>query len=180
VVCPAQPVAQALGLVICCYNVPVMRLPTVLLCLSVFLGFAAAQPPKPGLSPCALLTKAEVQEAVGSPVSEGVVNAINKSVCDFKVGDTGSTVGIMLTAKGPGDTAERTVAELKKGKISAEVVPGFGDSAYASSPGYGMQQLGVYKGSNHVIVTVLVLGAPDAKSKTIAQAVMRKALARVP
>jgi hypothetical protein len=85
----------------------------------------------------------------------------------------------MLTAKGPADTAETMVAGLKKQKISAEVTSGFGDSAYASSPGYGMQQLGVYKGSNHVIVTVLVLGAPEAKSKTVAQAVMHKALARL-
>ena len=115
--------------------------------MSVFLGFAAAQPPKAGSGPCALLTKAEVQEAVGAPVSEGVVNATNKSVCDFKVGDAGSAVSIMLTAKGSGDTAERTVAALKKQKIAAEVTPGFGDSAYASSPGYGMQQLGAREGA---------------------------------
>jgi hypothetical protein len=43
-----------------------------------------------------------------------------------------------------------------------------------------MQQLGVYKGSNQVIVTVLLMGSPEAKSKTVAQAVMRKALVRVP
>ena len=147
--------------------------------MSVFLGSAAAQPSKPGLSPCTLVTKAEVQAAVGAPVSEGAINKTNKSVCDFKIGDAGSGVSIMLTAKGPADTAEAMVAALKKQKISAEVTSGFGDSAYASSPGYGMQQLGVYKGSNHVIVTVLVFGAPEAKSKTIAQAVMRKALARL-
>ena len=148
--------------------------------MSVFLGPAAAQPPKPGLSPCALLTKAEIQEFAGAPVSAGVINAHNQSVCDFKAGDTGSVVSIMLTTKSISDTSERTVAELKKRKISAEVVPGFGDSAYASSPGYGMQQLGVYKGSNQVIVTVLLLGAPEAKAKTVAQGLRRKALARVP
>ncbi len=157
-----------------------MRLLTALLCTSVFLGTAAAQPPKAGPSPCALLTKAEVQAAVGAPASEGVINTTNKSVCDFKAGDTGSTVSVMLTSKAPGDTAEKTVAELKKRKIDAEVTPGFGDSAYASSPGYGMQQLGVYKGSSHVIVTVLLLGSPDAKSKAVGQAIMRKALARIP
>jgi hypothetical protein len=157
-----------------------MRLATALLCIPVFLGSVAAQSPKPGLGPCALLTKAEIQQAVGSPVSEGVINANNKSVCDFKAGDAGSIVSIMLTAKAPADSAEKTVAELKKRKISAEVAPGFGDSAYASSPGYGMQQLGVYKGSNHVIVTALLFGAPEAKSKAITQAIMRKALARVP
>jgi hypothetical protein len=156
-----------------------MRLTTALVFVSVLLGSAAAQPAKPGLSPCALATKAEVQAAVGTPVSEGAIHTTNKSVCDFKVGDAGSVVSIMLTAKGPADTAETMVAGLKKQKISAEVTSGFGDSAYASSPGYGMQQLGVYKGSNHVIVTVLVLGAPEAKSKTVAQAVMHKALARL-
>ncbi len=157
-----------------------MRFLTALFCVTVFLGPATAQSSKPGLSPCALLTKAEVQEAVGSPVSEGAINTTQKSICDFKVGDAGSGVSIMLVAKGPGDTAEKMVAGLKKQKISAEVTSGFGDSAYVSSPGYGMQQLGVYKGSNHVIVTVLVFGAPEAKSKTVAQEVMRKALARLP
>jgi hypothetical protein len=139
-----------------------------------------AQAPKPGPSPCALLTKAEVQEAAGAPVSEGAHNTTNKSVCDFKVGDMGSTVSIMLTGKAAADSAEKTVAALKKQGISAEATPGLGDSAYASSPGYGMQQLGVYKGSNQVIVTVLLMGSPEAKSKTVAQAVMRKALVRVP
>ncbi len=156
-----------------------MRLLTALFCMSFFLGLALAQPSKPGLSPCALLTKAEVQEAVGAPVSEAALNMTNKSVCDFKVGDAGS-VSIMLTAKGPADSAAKTVAELKKRNISGEVVPGLGDSAYASSPGYGMQQLGAYKGSHQVIATVLLFGSPEAKSKAVAQAVMRKALARVP
>lgn len=157
-----------------------MQLLAGLFCATVFLGLAAAQTSKPGLSPCALLTKVEAQVAVGAPVSEGAINADNKSVCDFKVGDAGSGIGIMLISKGPADTAEKMVAELKAHKVSAEVTTGFGDSAYASSPGYGMQQLAVYKGSHHVIVTVLMLGAPDAKSKTVAQAVMRKVLARLP
>ncbi len=138
----------------------------------------SAQQSKPG--PCALVTQAEVQEAVGSPVAAGVVNTTNKTVCDFKVGDGGSTAGIMLTSKSAVDNAAKTVEELKKRNIKAEVVPGLGDGAYASSPGYGMQQLGAYKGSSHVIVTVLLLGAPEAKSKAATQALMRKALARVP
>ena len=155
-----------------------MRLLRVVLGVSVLLGPVASQPSKAGLSPCSLVTKAEVQEAAGAPAGEGSINAHNKSVCDFKVGDAGS-VGIMLTAKAPGDSAERTVAELKKRNITAQVTPGFGDSAYASSGDYGTQQLGVYKGSNHVIVTVLMFGAPEAKSKALAQAVMRKALVRM-
>ncbi|HEY3441431.1 MAG TPA: hypothetical protein VGK29_11790 [Paludibaculum sp.] len=157
-----------------------MRLLTALSCVSFVLGIAIAQTAKPGAGPCALITKAEVQEAVGSPVAEGVVNRTNPNVCDFKIGATGSAVSIMLTRKSPVDSAEKTVDALKKSKINAEVVAGFGDSAYASSPGYGMQQLGVYQGSSHVIATVLILGSPEAKAKAVAQAVMRKALARVP
>ena len=148
--------------------------------VSVLVGLGAAQSPKSGPGPCALLTKVEVQEAVGAPVADGVVNKTNRSVCDFKVGDMGSAVSILLIAKATDDSAGRTVAELTKRKISSEVISGFGDGAYTSSPGYGMQQLGVYKGTNHAIVTVLLSGAPDAKSKAVAQAVMRKALARVP
>ncbi|HLK48594.1 MAG TPA: hypothetical protein VKT49_10695 [Bryobacteraceae bacterium] len=126
-----------------------------------------------------MLTKAEVQEAVSTPVSDGEVNKINRTVCDFKVDGLGSAVSLMLTGKIPGDSAEKTVAELKKRNTAAQVIAGFGDTAYTSSPGFGMQQLGVYKGSSHVIVTVLLMGAPDSKSKAVAESVMRKALVRV-
>ena len=155
----------------------IMRIPKFLMLASILAVPALAGTPPAG--PCSLLTKAEVQEAVGTPVSEGVINKINKTVCDFSVGDLGSAVSIMLTGKIPGDSAEKTVAELKKQKIAAQVVSGFGDSAYSSSPGYNMQQLGVYKASSHVIVTVLLLGANDAKSKKVAEAVMTKALVRL-
>jgi len=142
-------------------------------------GFAAAQPAKPDLSPCALVTKAEVQEAAGVAVSDGAPDPINKLICNFKIGDTGSSVTVLLTNKGSGDSAERTVAEMNKRKMSAAVAAGIGDGAYTSSPGYGMQQLGAYKGSRHVVVTVFIMGTPEAKAKAIAEKVMRKALTRL-
>ena len=142
-------------------------------------SFAAAQPANPGLAPCALLTKAEVQEAAGAAVSDGVVDPRNKLICNFKIGDTGSSISVLLTTKGPGDSAEKTVAELNKRKMSGAVAAGIGDSAYFSSPGYGMQQLGAYKGSRHVVVTVFIMGTPEAKAKAIAEKVMRKALTRL-
>jgi hypothetical protein len=154
-----------------------MRIPACVLTISILAGPAFAGTATPG--PCSLLTKAEVQEAVGRPVSDGAVNTTNRTVCDFQVDALGSAVSVMLTSKRPADSAEKTVAELKKQKITGQVVSGFGDSAYTSSPGYGMQQLGVYKGSSHVIVTVLLMGAPEAKSKAVAEAVMRKALVRL-
>jgi hypothetical protein len=45
--------------------------------------------------PCAVLTKAEVQEVSGLSVSDGVTNTYNKSVCEFKAGAAGS-VSILL------------------------------------------------------------------------------------
>jgi hypothetical protein len=86
---------------------------------------------------------------------------------------------VSLTDKSSADSAERTVAELKKSKIAATVVPGLGDGAYSSSPGYGMQQLGAYKGGKQVIVTAMIMGAPEAKVKAAIEKVMRKALTKL-
>ena len=130
--------------------------------------------------PCDLVTKAEVQAAAGAPVSDATVNKINPRFCDYKLGATGSAVSVMLTDKSPADSAARTVEALKKSKINAELVAGVGDGAYRSSPGYGMQQLGAFKGSKHVIVTALITGSPEARSKAVTDAVMKQALAKVP
>ena len=152
----------------------------VYLLLFLFSVSAMAQPAKPVTGPCGLLTKAEVQEAVGSPVSDGVPEKLNKLVCSFQLGETGSVVSVLLTGKAVNENAAKTVAELKKQKMNAEVVTGFGESAYASTPMSGMQQLGAYKGVNQVIVTVLIMGAPEAKLKSVVEGLMRKALARLP
>ncbi len=156
-----------------------MRIFALTLGIVLLSCFAVAQSANPGLAPCALVTRAEVQEAAGVAVADGTVNPANKLVCDFKIGATGSSVSLLLTRKTAVDTAERTVAMLQKTKINASVVTGIGDGAYAASPGYGMQQLGAYKGSNHVVVTVLIMGTPEAKTKAIAEKVMRKALTRL-
>jgi hypothetical protein len=155
-----------------------MRLLPFVLCASVFLGSAVAQSTTPGSGPCALLTQAEVQQAVGTAVSNGAINSSNKAVCDFVAGASGSVINVSLTPRSPDDSVARTIAELKKHRIIATAVAGLGDGAYASSPGFGMQQIGAYKGTSHVIVTVLLFGAPEAKSKAVAKALMQKALAR--
>lgn len=158
------------------YDIRRMRYILVLASLQVVFGCGAAAQGVQG--PCSLVTKAEVQEAAGVAVNDCTLDPINKSVCHFKVGATGSDISLLVTSKRPEDSAEKTVTELKKRKIAATVVPGIGDGAYSASPGYGMQQLGLYKGSKHVVVTVFLMGAPEAKAKAAAEAVARKALAR--
>lgn len=152
-----------------------MRIIFILTILVVYCGTSGAQGP----APCALVTQAEVREAAGVTISEGTLNSMNKLVCEYKAGAAGSMISVLLTAKSPADSAEKTVVELQKRRIQASVVAGLGEGAYAASPGYGMQQLGAYKGSKHVVVTVMLLGAPEAKAKSVAQAVMTKALARM-
>jgi hypothetical protein len=85
----------------------------------------------------------------------------------------------MLHELGPDDSAEKTMAELKKRKIDTQPVSGIGERAFFARPGYGMQQLSAYKGSKCVIVTALIMGAPEAKVRGIIQALARKALARL-
>ncbi len=144
--------------------------------LVLFLAMSAsAQTPK---GPCSVLTKAEMQEASGLTVSDGVVNSSNKLVCDYKAGAAG-VINIMFTGKAPGESAQKVVAELGKRKINAQVISGIGDGAYASAPGYGMQQIGAFKGAKHVVVTVLVMGAPEAKAKAIVDKVARKAVGKL-
>jgi hypothetical protein len=155
-----------------------MRIALALISISLIPGAVSAQAPKAAAGPCGLVTKAEIQEVLGASVSDGVANSLNKAVCDYK--SDGGVINLTLTPKTAADNAERTVAELKKRNIKAEVVPGFGESAYAASPGYGMQQLGVYKGTSQVIVTVMFFGKPEAKAREVGQAIMRKALPRVP
>jgi hypothetical protein len=142
------------------------------------LCLAATAQVKPA-APCSLLTAADIQQVAGGAVTEGTPNKLNPSVCDYKMA-AGSILNVTVTPKGPADTAEKMVSELKKRNITAEVVAGIGDSSYASSPGYGMQQAGAYKGSNHVIVTILLAGAPEAKARTTAQTLLKKALTKVP
>jgi hypothetical protein len=145
----------------------------------VLLSFAFGAVAQTKSDPCAVVTKAEVQEAVGKPIADGKRNTTNPAVCDYVVENSAALLNFMLVDKAPGDSAEKVVAEMKKRKIATEIVPGLGDGAYSSDPGYGMRLLGVYKGSKHAIVTVMLPGVPAAKAKAIAEQVMRKALARL-
>jgi hypothetical protein len=154
-----------------------MRLLQISICIPVLCLAAMAQAKLPG--PCSLLTAADIQQVAGGTVSEGTPNKLNPSVCDYKMA-AGSILNVTVTAKGPADSAEKMVSELKKRSIAAEIVAGIGDSSYASAPGYGMQQAGAYKGSNHVIVTMLLAGAPEAKAKAMAQTLLKKAIAKLP
>jgi hypothetical protein len=136
----------------------------------------------PKINACTLLTKTEIQTAIGQNVSEGKINTnANPAVsapCEYAVGSYGA-FSILVKVTGPGETANKVMEELKKRKIPVSDAPGIGDQSFFSSPGYGMVQLNTFKGSNYLIITMLVPGATEAAEKTAAEKLMRKALTKI-
>jgi len=131
---------------------------------------------------CTLLTKSEIQAALGQPVGDGALNTkANPLVgqpCEYKVGDYGA-FSILVKTTGAGETADRVMAELKKQKIAVSEAAAIGESSFFSSPGYGMFQLNTFKGSRYLIITMMVPGAKDAVQKSAAEDLMRKALKKI-
>jgi hypothetical protein len=146
-----------------------------------FTGVAAAQGAQK-IDACTLLTKAQIQAAVGQNVSDGKSNAnANPAVgtsCQYVIGDYGA-FSILVKAVGPGETADKMMAELKKMNIAVSDAPGIGDRSFFSSPGYGMLQLNTFKSSTYLIITMLVPGATEAAQKTAAEKLMREALTKI-
>lgn len=127
---------------------------------------------------CNLLTRAEIQAALGKPVEEGKPNPANPlGICQYPVAG-GGTFSILVKAVAPGETADRVMAELQKRKIAVAETPGLGDRSFFSSPGYGMVQLNTFKGGKYLIITLLVPGSSEAAQKAAAKALMLKALGR--
>ena len=166
-------------------NKPIVVLRAVLLAVSAiscFTGVAAAEGTNK-IDACTLLTKTEIQAAVGQNVGEGKLNAkANPAAgvpCQYVVGAYGA-FSILAKTTGPGETADRTKDELKRMKIAvSDASTGIGDSSFFSSPGYGMLQLNTFKGSYYLIITMLLPDSTEAVQKTAAEKLMRTALTKI-
>ena len=158
------------------------KLASAVLPFFLFAALASAGQPAPAgakkIDPCALVSKADVQLAVGQNVAGPTPNKSNASVCDFKVGDIGA-LGFAAQQQRPGETPDVTMAALKKMNMPVTEAKGIGDRAFFASPGYGMTQLNAYKGSNYIIITLLIPGAPEAKQKAVAEKLMQLALSKL-
>ena len=164
-----------------------LRFPTAVMAAILFvstLGIAAAQTagaPKP-VDPCALLTQAEIQQALGKPVQPGKLKTNNNpaagSDCTFVVGDFGS-FNVLLKPLSLSETPARIKAEFARLKMNPVDLPGVGDSSFFTSPGYGMTQLHTLKGSRYILFTMLVPGATESLQKTAAEKLMRTLLTRL-
>lgn len=131
---------------------------------------------------CTLLTKAEIQAALGQEVSDGklktTANPLVGQPCEYKVGGYG-VFSILVKTAGPGENAEKVSAELQKHKIAVSDAGAVGDQSFFSSPGYGMIQLNTFKGDKYLIITMLVPGAAEAAQKSAAEKLMLTALAKI-
>jgi len=82
----------------------------------MFAGIASAQQPESGgakkIDPCALLTKVEIQEAIGKNVQDGKLNQnANLAVgapCEFVVEPYGA-FSLLVKPVGPSETADRYI-----------------------------------------------------------------------
>ena len=135
------------------------------------------------IDPCSLLTKVEIQEALGKPVQDGKLNTnANQAVgfpCEYVVGDYG-VFSILVKPLGPGETPNKTLAELNKMKMRTADAPGIGDKSFFAFPGYGMVQLNTFKGLHYVIMTLMVPGLSEDGHKAPAEKLMKKVLTVLP
>jgi hypothetical protein len=148
---------------------------TIAVALLVAATAAFAQP-KAAVDPCSLLTTADIKEVAGLEATGGVVNKLNATVCDYKVG-AGGVLGVSAPS-GAGATPDTIITALNKQNIKTENAAGVGDRAFFAAMGYGMIQLNAFKGGRYAIVTLMLPGSDEAKTKGVAVKLMNKALAK--
>jgi hypothetical protein len=80
--------------------------------------------------------------------------------CENVVGDY-EAFSILIKSVGPAETADKTMADLRKMKIAVSHTLGIGDRSFFSSPGYRMIQLNTFKGSHYLIITMMLPGVAE-------------------
>jgi hypothetical protein len=130
------------------------------------------------LDPCMLLTRAEVEQAVGVPVADPVPHPGNAAICHFDLGD-GGAVGITTQDLTVDHTPERMMAELAERDIPVTETSGLGDRSFFARHGYGMTGLNTFTKHRCVIITLFLAGATETRQEAVAEELMRKALSRL-
>jgi hypothetical protein len=139
----------------------------------------AAAPKK--IDPCSIFTKADIQEAIGVPVKDGVLNTkANAAVgypCEYGVEPYGA-FSVLIVARGL-NTPEKFKAEAQKANLKPTEAPGLGDGSFFTDPGYGMLQLNTFKADTYLIITLMSPKGTPEKNKAAAEKLMRKALLKL-
>ena len=132
-------------------------------------------------SACELITKAEIEQATGTPVSAGFQHKdekANAESCAFKQ-DEHDTVGVLITRSNDKRDLSVLVAKTKEALPEAKVreLPGLGQKAIlADDPKIGTM-LSVYRGGDALVVSVTLTGkgvTADAAAETIARKAFKR------
>jgi hypothetical protein len=134
------------------------------------LGFTADQL-------CALVTVANINSAVGTPVEAGVPSGVNAPSCTWQSSD--SKVGVTIAASGP-DTVGQIPFGLQ-GVTGAHVtpVPNLGDAAFFAAGASGpTSELDISKGGRAITITVGISGNFDQGVQQAAELAIGTAAAK--
>ena len=153
-----------------------------LLILAGAINAAEEAKPRPAaepLSACALITKAEIKEVIGTAIGDGTpMKDGNMNVCAFTT-PKGDDVRIFVTRSSTKRDLSNALGEARKAMPTATVreVSGLGDKALlVDLPAQGTL-LSVYRAGDTLVVSVLEAG-DGAKADAAAEQIARKAFKR--
>jgi len=134
------------------------------------------------VDPCSLLTPAEIQAVVGKPVKDGTPkvqsNPLAGADCTYIVGDFGS-FNVLHKPLQRGETPDVFKAQFAKMKMAPVDLPGVGDAAFFTSPGFSMVQLHAFKGSKYILFTLLIPGLNEQATRPMAAKLMKTVVSRI-
>jgi len=148
---------------------------------SVSLATAASAVGK-AFDPCSLLTPAEIQAVLGEPVKAGTAkvqaNPLAGADCTYVVNDFGS-FNVLVKPLQSGETPEKMKAMFAKMNMKPVDLPGVGDGAFFTSPGFEMVQLHAFKGSKYILFTLMDPKRKEAAARPLAEKLMKMLLPRL-
>jgi hypothetical protein len=154
---------------------------TMVLLASILFPSAVSAADK-AFDPCSLLTPAEIQAVVGKPVKTGTAkvqaNPLAGSDCTYIVGDYGS-FNILVKPLQRGETPALFKAQFAKMKMAPVDLPGVGDGAFFTSPGFSMVQLHAFNGSKYILFTLLIPGLNEQAVRPLAAKLMKIVVTRI-
>ena len=130
-------------------------------------------------SVCALVTKAEIEQAIGTTIGKGMAGKAGKDdVCAY-TNSKGTKVKIVISRSQAKRDLTSLVDKAKKALPNAKVreFPGLGEKALLVEIPKGDTMLSVYRGGDALVVSVNGIGE-GAKAHAAVEKIARKAFSR--
>jgi hypothetical protein len=126
---------------------------------------------------CSLLTKAEIQQAIGVAVADGIPNKDMDS-CRFQAPDGVGMVVLTASRDTSADSAKKVAAAKQLNKNSKfRDLANLGDCAILIETAYVGPQVSIFRGADNLLISVMAFG-DTPKVSAAAEALARKAFSR--